>query len=229
MKIRPITFNKASKFNALSGLILATLLLSGPAGAGCSRDDVSFYLNKGFSPAQIVNLCASTNPTAVPRQSADPLPPSANRPSTSALSTPTTTSAVDNETLLFLKTAIKGYDVNIDNGTLSYTTNICIEYGLFRDHGFTDEACPDVRFNIALNSLKIGERKSGIPFFSKSKLTLVGQIDRKILNIERYKARARPRIQQFLEKGNETLLPLRSDIPASQVEFHLNKAIQSHS
>jgi hypothetical protein len=59
--------------------------------------------------------------------------------------------------------------------------------------------------------------------FGNYEVIVTGRIDRRILDLNRYKPTLRPAIQAHLESGNETLIPIRDGIPRERLETVLRE------
>ena len=191
---------------------MTTLIsLSHNAYAACSRDDVDYYLSKGFSTDQITTLCGSASTNQKPSQTTAADKASASSDKTTEQ--PTSTNATE----LFLREAIKGRNVVLTNNTLAYTLKVCIEYGEEDLYGFAPKACPSVRFQLALKDLEVKEPVK-ILFFSPEEIEVKGEITRNIIDgLEKHKAADQALILNKLESGNKTIIPVRDDISIEQV------------
>ena len=192
----------------LSGITLLMLCTS-QAYAACSREDVQFYLDKGFSTEQITELCKSA-PDAKPAE--DQVQQKEQDSSKQQVD-----SAAENEQ--FLKTAIKGKDIGLDDDTLYYTLRACIEYGEEDLFGFTPKACPDVKYVISLKGLEVlGDgRKYG--FWGPKEVRVRSKISFEILgNLKDTKPEDRELIVEKLDQGDKTGIPIRSDIDLDRVQ-----------
>ncbi|MDH5472812.1 MAG: hypothetical protein OEY61_08140 [Gammaproteobacteria bacterium] len=203
-----ILFNKP----VLTALTLTTLCaISLNSNAACSRDDVEFYLTKGFTPTQITSLCETTS---LPQ----PKSPVTGKDSTvqtrdAAVKTPATTT---NDTELFLREAIKGRHVLLNHDILSYTLKVCIKYGAEDLYGFAPKACPNVRFTISLDNLTVKEPEKKL-FFAPDGITVSGRITREIIDgLDQHDTNDQQSIRNNLESGNETTIPIRDDISIDQ-------------
>ena len=126
-------------------------------------------------------------------------------------------SAAENEQ--FLKTAIKGKDIGLDEDVLFYTLRECIEYGEEDLFGFTPKACPDVRYVISLKGLEVlGDgRKYG--FWGSKEVRVRSKISFEILgNLKDTKPEDRELIGEKLDQGDKTGIPIRSDIDLDRVQ-----------
>lgn len=194
--------------NQFSLLFIASVGLIGiplPAEAGCSREDVEFYLSRGFTTSQITTICGEAgaeNNRALPLRPAEP---QAHQ------------QALASSDELFLKEAIKARNVLLSGDGLSYTLKICIQYGEDDLYGFAPTACPTVRFKIAFSGLEVKQPKNRL-FFKPDKIEVKGKIQREVLEgLEEYSPEEQRLILKNIESGDETAIPVRDDIAIDQI------------
>ncbi|MCW8853542.1 MAG: hypothetical protein OQK76_02445 [Gammaproteobacteria bacterium] len=195
-------------FNKTGLVLISTLIgLSHNTYAACSRDDVDYYLTKGFSTDQITTLCATSS--SPPTHITGKEPASATQTSEQPVS--------NNNTELFLREAIKGRNVVLTNHSLAYTLKVCIKYGEEDLYGFAPKACPNVRFILVLNDLEIKEPVKKL-FFNPDEIEVTGDITRNIIDgLEKYTTEEQTLILNKLESGNKTAIPVRDDISIDRV------------
>ncbi len=188
--------------------------------AECARDDVEFYLNKGFTPEQVTSLCKSSGAqpaTAKPIIKATPQ-------NTSSSETVSEQAVTTNKDEQFLKEAINGRNISLSSDSLQYTLKTCYEYADEDQYGFAPKACPTIKFNIALKGLEITRSGKQYVFFGDHEIAIKSTITRKIIgNLEGYKPEQQEQIRKHLESGNETILPIRDDISPKSVEQTLHR------
>jgi len=194
--------------------------------AQCARHDIDYYLNKGFTPEQITAIC-----TAAPLETATPInhedsnfdiqsPETFNNKITPNqipdADQPPTTQKKNEQ---FLKEAIKGRNVILTENSLQYTLKVCIEYGEEDMYGFAAKACPIVKFVIARKGLEVIASRKKYIFFGDDEIKVKGIISREIIaGLEKNNAEELHKIQQQLESGDYTVIPVRDDISLDSVE-----------
>jgi hypothetical protein len=214
-------------------LMCGVLLLAFPLHlhAACSRADVEFYLEKGFTQEQITAICTSggDGPSVKMKTSPPAEPSSANlakpgketnlpRQSSQASRSGSDEKAID------LAIAIKGYDVQIDTETLGYTTEECIEYGAEDLFGFKNKECLKIRYTINLDGLEVIGPARKMFFFGTGGIRVRGDIDCTIVSgLNSFSTEDRRRLAKQLEDGNETDIPIREGIPIEDVEATLKR------
>lgn len=195
------------------------------ASANCSREDVSFYLDKGFSHEQVVKICGAqsasgkTSTPAAPARvnngnlyeqigaSNQPSVKSAHIATLSTSSQPAPSSA-DVETKVFLNSVMKAEVVITPTHIILSKDNDCIPYGTEDAVGFINEACVQTRTQISRAGLKVVLARKPIPILGKPEFVVSGKIQRQILNPEVLNQK-----QQSGLASDYPLTPSQVDIP----------------
>ena len=191
---------------------LVFIMFSSQANAACSRDDITFYLDKGFSTDQITALCSeAARPAGVPDSETQKSEPhDTEQRSASA--------AVDENTL-FLQRAIKAKEIKLSNESLHYTQKVCIEYGEEDLYGFTPKVCPNVKFTIAFKGLEVTDTGKKYGFYGTPEVRIKSTVNREIIGkLEDKKPQERELILEKFEKGDKTAIPIRDDFSLEQVK-----------
>ena len=189
------------------------MVLSSQAYAACSRDDVTFYLDKGFTNEQITALCSEPSKPAADAQQTD----SGKNEQQSAL--------VLGGNALFLNRAIKAHKIKLSNDSLQYTLKTCIKYGDEDQYGFAPKVCPDVTFTIALKGLEVLDTGKKYGFYGTPEVRIKSSaIKREIIGgLKDKKPEERELILEVFEKGFETAIPIRDDFSLEEVKQVLEK------
>lgn len=212
------------------------------AFGACTRSDVDYYLARGFTREQVVGLCTgkpaagNAAPAALP-QEASPKPGDAagsdlpaetaqekpKEPESATAHTKRLTGATEGGLEDFFGSAIDGYDIHLSEKALHYTRRTCIEYGPYNQFGIKTEACPDVRYTVERSGLTVKSVKQALLILGNLEATVSGRIERKIVDLDRYEPPLREAIQAHLEKGPETVIPIRDGIPEARLQAALQK------
>lgn len=199
-----------SRYFPVAALVLWALAV-GSAQAGCSRSDVEFYLKQGFANDQVVKLCAS-GPAAAPARSRSYDERGRGEPRNYA-------SRAEEEDEIFLRTAIDGYDLSVTEDALAFTRKICVNFGWKDWNGFREEACPHVRYSVALKGLQVSDTAKEFYFFGAGRISVTGDIKREILNISEFPAKYHQQIRDAVASDDKTLqIGIRSGMPIYKVE-----------
>ena len=189
------------------------LLFSVPlAWAECSRDDIQFYLDKGFTNEQVTLLCSKPAGEGKKKYRAY------------------TEEYVDRQDQEYqarmrmereaaLRNSIEATDIRLERGYLYYVRPQCVSEGVEKDRAFGLKSCPNIRYRIKLAGLKVDEEVHKKRFLFGQRMVLVtGEIKRQetpgaFSDIpDEY---WRNVLRKKLEKGNSTKIPLRDG-----VDFH---------
>ena len=185
--------------------------------AECSKEDVIFYLQEGFSHEQVVGLCAtSKKSTSTPYDSLTTkkfVPKTGMKKSIPA--------GIDN--IIYLKSTIQADELQLTSTQLNFTENShCIQYGLEDGTGFKDEVCVMTKTVIDLAGLKIIKAKKGLPLFGGSELIISGKIQRQVLNPDILNTKQRLGIKDSYQLNPLKLhIPMRSGIDPVQLAAKL--------
>ena len=190
-------------------LLSCLLCAAAQAQAECAREDVQFYLDKGFTQEQVTKLCAPAAAPARPASSryqayADEYVDREDTEYTARL-------RIERE--VFLRNSIEATDIRVNDGHLHYTRENCVSEGVEKDRAFGLKACPEVQFRIRLAGLEIDEEEHKRRFlFGLPLIQVTSRIERHALpggfdhipnEYHRELLRAK------LERGPTTGIPLR--------------------
>ena len=186
-------------------------MMIGPVNAACSREDVMFYLDKGFSHNQITTLCSGSLASEEKSLNNDE---QNNKKDFVEI----------NADELFLKTAIKASNVYLKDNSLQYTHKVCVEYGEEDLFGFTPRICPQVKFIIALDDLEIVGIGKKNYFYGAEEIRVIASVKREIIGgLEEQEPENRNLIIEKIKKSNEVAIPLRDDFSSERVKQILLK------
>ena len=200
----------------------------------CSKADIDFYLQRGFSHEQVVRLCsnapvmgqktpAKTSPA--PAQTKPVVTPAISTTDTTTPTTDTTQPAgnmVSQSDLIYFKTAIESDQVELTPDSLSYTRSGCIKYGEEDITGFKEDACVTTRTKIERSGLKVLKAQSGIFLIRDAELIVAGKITREVLDADKLKTKKRKTfLAEYSLNPAQINIPLRSGIKPNEVAARL--------
>ena len=204
MKVAP------GNYTITCSAIFVFMMLSSQANAACSRDDVTFYLDKGFSTDQITTMCSELS-----------APVSEAAKSEQLNSEQQAVSPAVDDNVLFLNRAIKAQEIHLSSDSLSYTQKkMCMEYGEEDLFGFTPKVCPDVSYIISLKGLEVVDTGKKYGFYGTPEVRVKSStIKREIIGgLKNKKREERELILEKFEKGFETAIPIRDDFSLEEVK-----------
>lgn len=218
-----------------TAILLSSLLTTSTAWANvCSKADIDFYLQRGFSHEQVVRLCNNADVmgqktpatiSPVPAQTMPVVTPAIPPTDTTIPTTDTVKPAgnkVSQSDLIYFKTAIESDQVELTPGTLSYMRSGCIKYGEEDFIGFKEDACVKTRTTIDRSGLKVIKAQSGIMLVRDAELIVTGNIKREILDADKLKAKKRKGLlAEYSLNPTQINIPLRSGIKPNEVAARL--------
>lgn len=136
---------------------LVLLLTAESAIAACSRADVDHFLNRGFTPEQVVLLCGG----------------SADDSETPLVQESTET---ERELRDLLLRSVDAKRVDLDERELSWRQESCAEFAADNLAGRPRERCGEVVYRIAREELEIGEIRERVLIFGEHGVEIQGLI-----------------------------------------------------
>jgi len=187
----------------------------------CSKADIDYYLQRGFTHDQVIRLCAGS-PSANNTQGS-PLPQH------HASATPTMNYAQSNELIadrVYFETVLDAKATKLTPSELSYTAKECLKYGEENLGGLRDKACVNSQISINFKGLKVIKAVKGIMLIRDQEMILQGNIHREYLNYTALPHKQQSIIRARLPTNPQTLnLPVRKGIDPKQVASKLQKYI----
>lgn len=210
-------------------ITLTFLASTQQAYAACARNDIDYYLSKGFTTEQITAICTSPRTNTSSGQNNNQTTPAesatSNMPSDSQSMDQTVISKSGSKTdELLLIEAIKGRNVVLTDNSLQYTLKNCVEYRDEDQYGFAPKACPQVKFVVALKGLEVLKSGKRYLFYGDNEIQVKGSITWEVIEgLASFKAEDQKLILKKLESGDQTTIPIRDDIPLDSVVQLLKK------
>ncbi|MDC1287566.1 hypothetical protein N8198_06750 [Gammaproteobacteria bacterium] len=206
--------------NHLAQTAIALLFLTVTnAYAACTRDDIDYYLSKGFTQEQIAAICTEATEAAAPSTTASP-----EAEADIAVVPPTGGSNEDAER--YLREAINGDDVRVEGGFLHYTARICIPYGRFNDNKepLTKETCEQVRYKVTLRGMEAKREWLSENLLRPRQVFLQGQIEREIVSdLDGFNSVERRQIIENLQTEVKAVVPIKENMSHKRLIESLNK------
>ncbi len=199
-----------------------SLLLASPSllANSCSKADIDYYLQRGFSHDQVIRLCAgnatqsSTSQSTSQTNTAAPL--AMNRPQNNEL-------IADR---VYFETVLNAQSANLTPTYLSYTTKECIKYGEENLGGLRDKACVNSHIKVNFKGLKVIKAIKGILLIRDQEMVLQGNISREYLNYNSLSPAQQAVIRNKLPTHPNRLdFPVRKGIDPKLVAQKLKKYV----
>lgn len=184
--------------------VLVLLLSAQPTYAGCNRDDVDYYLSKGFTPAQIAAVCSDTTTQGSTTVNAVPIP----KPFQS--------------TEEQLQSFMAGEKISLNEDSLNYIQEICVAYEYDAYYPPDQVVCPRVQVSILRKGLKVLKTESLI--FDGDRVVVTGSISLELLDTFTEKApEERKLIQAAFSQNKQTHIQLKNEASATELAEVLRK------
>lgn len=232
--MKPLPNPKKASGIALGISIFAASFASSSLMANsCSKADIDYYLQRGFTHEQVIRLCADSpmassqgslsQGSAAQGVAASTISPNSQYalPGSGA-----TQNMALTEDRVYFETVLNAQSANLTPNSLSYTANECVEYGDVNLVGLRDKACVNSHVTVNFKGLKIIKAVKGIMLIRDQEMILQGNINREYLNFNSLKPGQQAVIRaQLPTKPNRLDLPVRKGIDPKQVATKLKKYI----
>ncbi len=193
--------------------------------ADCSKDDIEFYLDKGFTQAQITQLCTSSGDTG---GSASNIPDYTPYQQKVIVYTegegPSKKDGLTKEERSALQTLKKGtdvYNLKVDPTNIKFTRRVCLITGNGRDIDYRYKDCPRVDFTIARENMIVDSAGKKFAVFGQGTVTIKGSVTPVLQgSFEDYPVEFRQGLERnfnWKEAKNETNIPVRGDFSITAV------------
>ncbi len=172
--------------------LIALSLLSSPVfAADCTRADIDHFLDRGFTPDQVVALCASPAPAESP---------------------------ADVSERAVITDALAAYDISLDREQLQYRRDQCFRYGRENLAQQRTQVCGTVVYRIALAGLEILDSRSKLLIWGRNSVAVSGDVQRDYqLDLAGLSQWEQAQLAKELEHGPQTELPVRDGQAADRV------------
>ena len=225
-KLASINIKAIYLLTALSLLSISILFFSSNALANtCSKSDVDYYLQRGFTNDQVVQLCVgavtnqSNNQRALISKKPIPAQPQLTQQGNQI-----------REDQSYLSAALDASDVTMTNQGLTISPSECIDYGPSVGRASADlieTICVNTKLTINFTGMKIGKASRAILLVRDGTLNVKGNIQREFVGINELRRQDRAAILETLTTNpNEVSLKIRRGINPSSVGDRLKKYIK---
>ncbi len=212
--------NMKTKVIALSVLSAITFFSSSNALANsCSKTDIDYYLQRGFTNAQVVQLCSS---------------PAGVQSNAQSYQAPSQAQAQQNqqnnqlrEDQSYLSAALDADSVTMSSQGLTLLPRECIEYGPSSSRASADMVetiCVNTKLKIDFAGMKINRASKGFFLVKDATVNVKGKIQREFIGISALRRQDREAILERLSANpDKVVLKIRRGIDPSTVANRLSK------
>ena len=201
---------------------LLTVLCLAPlstAFAECARDDIDHYLDRGFSPDQITQICGKAypdpaaadkiSPASLPAaEQASPAKPVSTQSSSAEDDTKNTTppaATKANQDVSYLQTVLDAEQVTITDEHLIIVQDRCFEYGAEDAIGIQKSVCATMKTAIARQGLEVIRVTNPIPLLRDAELIVQSSIHRDTVFKQKLKTYDRKAFNLYYPSTPKTL------------------------
>ena len=212
--MKPLFHTKLSTRTTASLLAVFSLFFSSELlASGCSKADIEYYLQKGFSHEQVTKLCSI--PVAVaPYQGQSQAPAQQNSPQ-----------GVDQA---YLAAALDAKNVTLNQNQLSYTSKECADYGPPNNTDLIEEACVNSTVTVNFSGLKIKKIANGFFLIKDAQFIVEGNLKRDYLDLGSVRRQEKSEVLRLLPVNPKQVnIPIRRGINPEDVAQRLRKYIRS--
>ena len=207
---------------AMISLLVGGLLLPAAAFAKCDKEDVAFYLDKGFTQEQVTQLCTASEaevPDYKPYQQQVII-----YSSEEGLGGPDIKDGFTRQERQAIRHLQQGADVfglTVDQDAIRYSVRVCLAAQVSKEYSQRFETCPEVSYDIARNGLEVVATGKKFFFFGQRAIQVTGDIKRQSrVNFDDYPAQYRKQLKRAYDwKANKKIahIPIRGDFSATTI------------
>ncbi len=220
-----------AKIATLAVLSVSALFSSSGAIANsCSKSDIDYYLQRGFTNDQVVQLCAGPAVTQNTSQSTTQNIAQSNAQVNTQSQAQKQQSQQNNqvrEDQSYLSAAIDAENISMTSQNMTLYPRECIDYGPSTGKASADlieTICVNTKLNINFTGMKIGKATKGLLFVRDSSLNIKGNIQRELLGMNELRRQDKEAILEKLSTNpTEVFLRIRKGINPSSVGDRLKK------
>ncbi|WP_299877382.1 hypothetical protein [uncultured Cocleimonas sp.] len=210
--MKPLFHTKLSTKATASLLAVFSLFFSSELlASGCSKADIEYYLQKGFTHEQVTKLCSipTAAPAAVPYQGQpqQAAPQSADQ--------------------AYLAAALDAKNVTLNQNQLSYSSKECAEYGPPNNTDLIEEACVNTTVTVNFAGLKIKKLSNGLFLIKDAQFLVEGDLRRDYLNLNKVRRQEKSEVLRLLPTNPKRVnIPIRRGIDPEEVAQRIRKYIR---
>ncbi len=167
------------------------------SAADCQREDIDHYLDRGFTPKQVLELCRNGNAARTPAQADQ-----------------------QGRALDTLSGLIEGQGFRLDEQYFGFSQTICVAYDRPNYAQQRKKACGMAHYQIARAGLKVDQTRKKLLFWGRNEVLLSSpEIERRYeLGQQALSERNQQQLQRELPSGNELSVPARDGVSVSRLQ-----------
>lgn len=201
----------------LTCLLLCIPCIGLPA---CDKEDVKFYLDKGFTQEQITQLCTASKaeaPDYTPYQQKVIIYQQGE-------GAPGVRDGFTYKERMAIKELQVGTDVVgliVDQDSIQYTVRVCLAVQEGKEYSQRFKACPEVFYKVMRAGLTAVASGKKFGLFGQSSITIQGVIERQAKqNFDDYPTQFKQQLKRIFDwktRGNTTQIPVRGNYSVAKI------------
>lgn len=220
--VEPVCIENRNRLVSPGSFFLFACLAATQASAACSRDDVDYYLSKGFSREQVTAICEGSGGSGRQENTYQPY-----RNPQEEYARQEEQRRGKEEERTFMQKALKVWDVELTREKLEYTRRFCLSAGKAAEVNARTKVCPDVRYSVFFKGLKVGDYGRKYFFLGSREIQVSGTVERNMLHdLSEYPSEIRRELLASYEHASRqggTAIPVLRDAPINRVIDILRK------
>ena len=196
----------------ISWLACLLLFLPGTGFSVCDKEDVKFYLDKGFTQEQITQLCAGSKaevPDYTPYQQQVII----YKGGEDARGIKDGFTYKERMAIKELQVGTDAVDLTVDQDSIQYTVKVCLAVQEGKEFSQRFKTCPEVFYRVLRAGLTAVASSKQYGLFGQSSITIQGVIESQPKqNFDDYPTQFKKQLKRHFDwktKGNKTRIPVR--------------------
>lgn len=189
----------------LRALPVALLGMASPLfAADCEREDIDHYLDRGFTPQQVLELCRG-----------------------GAASAPTMAQAqTHGEHLRFFRDAVDGFDLKLSDEAMSFSRELCVKYDRPNYAQQRKNACGVAHYRIGLEGMKVLEASRKVVFWGSNDVIVSSPLLEKDYQLGQGELSQRDQdklAEELAKDADVAVIPVREGVAVDAVRARLEE------
>jgi len=205
---------------------LAIGSLAPPAFSKCSKEDVDFYLEKGFTHEQITQLCAAASDANVPDYKPYQQQVIIYSDEGGAGKRRGGFTREESKAIRDLEDGVDVIGLKVNQDSIQYTLKICLAVQEGKEYSQRFKTCPEVFHSIARSGLTVVVSGKKFMFFGQQAVQVTGNIQRESkVNFDDYPIQFKKQLKRAYDwraNKNTAYFPIRHGYSLTRVLNALN-------
>ncbi len=172
--------------------------------ADCEREDIDHYLDRGFTPQQVLELCRGGSSSSPTMEQAE----------------------ARSEHLRFFRDAVDGHDLSLGEDVLSFSQDVCVKYDRPNYAEQRKSACGVVHYRIGLKGLTVLESSRKLVFWGDNEVRVRSPLlekDYQLGQSELSERDQRKLNEELAAESDVAAIPVREGVAVDAVRARLEE------